>query len=218
MTPGLASAGSRKYFVPGGETRLFAVHHRHQLFPVAAGEVFHRIASHKFEQSFFQSNGCAFRLVLGFPQPDGPLAEEPRVLAHCLRGHFCNQVSSQEQLNTDVLAGSRSFQQSNAPGFETIDPAFHSVVIPAKLLGGKLATPAIVAKRQHRSCFEFLLILPVQDLAGDLVMTVSEHIRFDNHPFANDSLDRKSPAIDFRRNPLDHDPFSSLDWLFRHSS
>ncbi len=218
MTPSLGSAGSREYFVPRGETRLFAVNRCHQLFVEAAGELTHGIASNKFEQSFFKSNGCAFRLILGFPQPACPLAKDPRILTRRLRSRFFNQLGSQQQLNRDGLSGSDSFHKIDVPGFETIDPAFHGVVIPAKLLDAKLATPAIVAERLHRRCLEFLLVLPVQDLTGDLVMTVGEHISFDNHAFANDALDWKSPAIDLRRNPLDYDPLSSVHLLFRHSS
>src|ERR1700678_4648541 len=97
----------------------------------------------------------------------------------------------------NVLCSSNSFHQIHAPGFETIDPAFHRVVISAKLLDGKLRAPAIVLKRLHRSRLDLLLILPVQDLTADLVVTVGEHISFNNDRIPADALDRTPPATDF---------------------
>ena len=48
-------------------------------------------------------------------------------------------------------------------------------------------------------------------------MTIREHIRFHYHSFTNNTLDRESPAINFRRHPLDYDTASSVLSLLLHA-
>jgi hypothetical protein len=43
-----------------------------------------------------------------------------------------------------------------------------------------------------------ILISPVEDLARDLIVAVSENIRFHDHFFTRNALNRESPAINLR--------------------
>jgi hypothetical protein len=69
---------------------------------------------------------------------------------------FFNQHSSDEQVDMNVLSSSNSFQQPAAPSLETIDPAFHGVLIPAQHLDGNFVTPTIIAEWLHRRRLQFL--------------------------------------------------------------
>jgi hypothetical protein len=52
--------------------------------------------------------------------------------------------------------------------------------------------------------------LPVDKLAGDLIVAVSEDIGFHNHFFTYNALNRELPTINFRRKPCDYDAKSTV--------
>jgi len=58
------------------------------------------------------------------------------------------------------------------------------------------------------------LALPVQNLAGDLIVAVCENVTLDIHGFADNALDGKSATIDFGRNPRNRNAPSAVGWYF----
>jgi hypothetical protein len=82
----------------------------------------------------------------------------------------------------------------------------------------KLATPPVVANGFHgQRVLRFIIFPPVQKLARDLIMAVCEHVRFDDHQFSNNALNRKLAGIDLRPHALDYDSTTSINSLFRHA-
>jgi hypothetical protein len=55
-------------------------------------------------------------------------------------------------------------------------------------------------------------LLLVQDLAGDLIVAVSEDVGFHDHRFTYHALNGESPAVNFGRNSSNYDALSSFDW------
>jgi hypothetical protein len=55
-------------------------------------------------------------------------------------------------------------------------------------------------------------ILPVQDLAGDLIVAVGEDVGFDDHSFTYNALNGESSAVNLGRNPSNYDALSSVHW------
>lgn len=63
---------------------------------------------------------------------------------------------------------------------------------------------------------DVFIALPVENLARDSVMTVSEDVRFDDYFLPHNTLDGEPPAVNLRRNPFNYDPASPVRRLSRH--
>ena len=134
----------------------------------------------------------AFRFILGVPQPASPtrggaarhrplLAQPPLQSAQLPSAVQYGRLVRQRRVSPDRHAkfgndrsslprctdSGLSFSTENSPRQRSL---------PSGFIGDDL---------------EFLLILPVKDLTGDLVMTVGEHISFHNHGFPNNALHRE---------------------------
>jgi hypothetical protein len=141
-----------------------------------------------------------------------------RVFTRGPAGHVFDEPRADEQLQLNILPRFDSLYQIAAPRFETIDPTFHGVSVPAHRQDWKFTAPAIIADGQHgRGLHDFVIFTPIQKLARDLVMAVGEHVCLDDDRLSDNALDRKTPAIDLRLNPLDDDTTPSVTLLFGHA-
>ena len=60
-----------------------------------------------------------------------------------------------------------------------------------------------------------MAVWTVQDLAGNLVVTVAEDVGLDDHGFTDNAFDGESSAINFGRNSRNYDALSAICW-FEH--
>src|SRR5262249_15202469 len=97
-----------------------------------------------------------------------------------------------------------------------VDPSLHGVAISPQRRNRELTAPAIIREWPHRRAMHLPAVAPAQKLASNLVMTVAEDIGFYHDRLSNNTLDGEPSAVDFRRDPLNHDPATSVRRLFPH--
>ena len=108
------------------------------------------------------------------------------------------------------------FSRSRRQDLKRIEPGDDRINIAPELRGDKAAAPAVVHQRRHRRFAPFFILLaPKQQRAGNRFVAVHENIGFHRHGIAPGALRRKLPAVDLRRNALDHDATvrdQAMDW------
>ena len=92
------------------------------------------------------------------------------------------------------------------PRPEAVDPGRDRVLVAADLLERERRAPAVVAERLHLDLVPLPVVragaAPAQH-GANLVVAVGEGIGLDDHPVADDPLDREAAVVDARRDVLD---------------
>ena len=159
VTPRLRRTGSRKYFVPGREARLFAVDGHGQLLSRSGWQVAIGIALNDMRATPLPEQWLRL-MVYPWPRaaaaPSRGAARRHRPWARAAASSISSAPMSSSTW-TSCPAATR-FIEITAPGLETIDPAFHGVLVPAEFRNVKFTAPAIVAERLHRRRFAILVL------------------------------------------------------------
>ncbi len=108
------------------------------------------------------------------------------------------------EVDRHVLAGVETFREIAAPRSEAVDPRVHGVVVATEAGDPELALEHVVAACRHRLLEPGrLLLVPVEDGAGDHVVAVRERVRVHAHQLADRALDREAAPVHHRRDRLD---------------
>jgi hypothetical protein len=99
---------------------------------------------------------------------------------------------------------------SESATLEAVDPTFYREKISTQIGDQKLSPPSVIAEGDHRGRLQFMAVLAVQGLAGNLVVTVAEDIGFDDHGFTDNAFDGESSAINLGRNSRNDDSLSAI--------
>jgi len=128
-----------------------------------------------------------------------------------------DEISADHQVYFDVLPGFDALGQITAPGFEAIDPALNGVNIFADLGDAEFGAPAVITDGSHADAAPIgISSAPVEQTAGNGIVTVREDISFDRNGFTGDTLYSESPGINFGADILNDDTPSSVDLFQIH--
>ena len=129
MLSWLRRARSRKQFVPRRIPRPFAIHNHAQFFVIAAGKLTQRILLNDAAHFCVEHN--LGRPLVFFTQQASPRQEPGSDWTRGAISGLFEQRSANEAFNGDVLACRNPFRQIMPPGFKSVDPSLHRVVVPA---------------------------------------------------------------------------------------
>ena len=150
-------------------------------------------------------------LVRAIPQPVFHLFQLLEVWPGSARRHLADQVRANRQIHCDVLAGINSLLQVSLPAAQVIHPTGDLITMFAHAVDLEFCAPTVIAQRPHRQLRPFRCALgSMQQHRGDGIVTVGEHIGFDTHGVARNSLDSKAPAVNLRCNFFDDDAQSFI--------
>ena len=131
-----------------------------------------------------------------------------RIGAHCALARAFQELRADLQVDGHILIRSNSFQEVLVPGLEGIDPAGNGVDVLPEPFDGKFRSPVVVAERVHRDFGpRFVIFMPVSHYGCNRVVPVCEDIGLNNDRFADNPLDRKPPAFEFRFHPSNDHSF-----------
>src|SRR5439155_24649251 len=109
------------------------------------------------------------------------------------------------------LTGVQAFLEVASPGREMVCPGADGVDEATDVAHLELASPAIVAERDHgRFSPATDCRSPVEQDRPDLVVPVDEGVGFDDDPLAYRSLDREAAGVNLGLDALDDGPASAF--------
>ena len=216
---GIVAARAGKHFVPRAEARQRAVDDERQLGRKrcrrAAVGMAHRDGGHRF----VHGHGAQRAGIALVAQPRGPPEELPAVVSGRAARRRTDQQRADLRRDMHVL-GIDTALEMVSPGQEGVDPRLDRVPIAAERVDDKGAPPAIVAERGHRRLVPAGLVLAaVAQDTGDQIVPVGIAVGLDLDAVADDALDREAPAVDRRRDALDHGanlPVAGKRCCYRH--
>jgi hypothetical protein len=117
------------------------------------------------------------------------------------------QLLAAQQVDAHVLPRRFFLREIPAPCREVVDPRGHGELISAELAWREARRPPIVDERRHRHAIPaFSIRRAIEQHARDDVVTVGEHVRFDDHRLTDRTLGWKFAAVHLRREVLDDHP------------
>jgi len=201
---GLARRRAREHLVPGGEARPLAIDDERILDLAGDRETAVGMPAGDRGKLFVQADALQVRELVRLAQLRGPAVESLAVLAPgASRGGF-DEARADQRRDAKVLVLDAA-RKIVAPGEESVDPRGDGVAIRSRRLRDEGPAPAVVADRDHRRFLPARAFLaPPQQKAGDRIVPVAEAVGLDDDALARDALGRESPAVDRRRDVLDH--------------
>ena len=126
-------------------------------------------------------------------------------------GRLLDQLGADQEVDPDVLPGVEPLAQVARQDLKRSNPADQRVAGTAQVRHLELPAPAVVEQRRHRRLDPGVFALAtVEQDERDGVVTVSIGVGLDDDGFADRPLDRETPAVNLRADPLDHDPAASV--------
>src|ERR1022692_3105193 len=137
--------------------------------------------------------------------------EASRILTAGAVRRLFHQLRADRQFCGKLLPGCNPLPKASMPGVEAVDPALYRIETATQAVDGKLRLPTVVPLGGHRVAAPFQRIgRPVEDLARDRIMPVSEYDCLNVDRFTDGTLDRKAASLNFRCDALDEDALSPV--------
>ncbi len=135
-----------------------------------------------------------------------PLLQATCVPLRSAAGDGAGKRAALLQIQLGLLLNCRFFEQPAAPAVHVIDPGADGVQVAPEQLDAEARAPAVVAQEHHGQDVPLgRAFMPIQEVGGDRVMAVREHIRLDVYGFAKHPLGREAAAVDLRSHIFDDD-------------